>query len=163
MPPRRIPTKSAAPKEGTVKEISKEGAELEKLENKVGHQVGRCWLERSKYYKNKDYKFGLLLNLSSVWYLDSPEFLGIWSEDRSMTLHFTRKLLPTSPMLMIWSDRWCPSPRPCDMKVQVSLRKVWSSASERFWEWEHNVTVNAIVCQQPTTSFLYSVFFKSSC
>ena len=51
MPPRRIPTKPAAPKEGTVKEISKEGAELEKLENKVGHQVGRQvgWLERSKY------------------------------------------------------------------------------------------------------------------
>ena len=42
MPPRRIPTKPATPKEGTVKEISKEGAELEKLENKVGHQVGRC-------------------------------------------------------------------------------------------------------------------------
>ena len=62
------------------------------------------WLERSKYYQNKDYAFGLLLNLSSVWYLDSPEFLGIWSEDRSMTLHFTRKLLPTSPMLMIWHN-----------------------------------------------------------
>lgn len=38
MPPRRIPTKPAAPKGGTVKEISKEGAELEKLENKVKEQ-----------------------------------------------------------------------------------------------------------------------------
>ena len=42
-------------------------------------------------------------NLSSVWYLDWLEFLGIWAEDRSMTLHFTWKLLPSASKLGIWN------------------------------------------------------------